>query len=148
MSPHPRPRQTPEPTVTASPLMKIPAGPGRSRASSSRRRAGASTYEQYLDPTVNIETLPLPLTWFPGPKQPLPERELTCAGWSAFIEEIAADPAPVVKRKENVRYYIAGTLQEAEFVGKTRESAINQKEYDRQTALECTYRDAGASSVA
>jgi hypothetical protein len=52
-----------------------------------------------------------------------------CSGRSAFTEEIAPDPAPVIDRKEDVPYYIAGTLREAEFVGKTRERAIERGEH-------------------
>jgi hypothetical protein len=81
---------------------------------------------QYLDRTVDLEKIQIPLARFPGSRQPLLDRELICSGLKAFIEETAPDPAPVIERKENVPYYIAGTLREAEFVGKTREQAFER----------------------
>jgi hypothetical protein len=69
---------------------------------------------EYLDARVNLETLPLPLTRFPGTKMVLPDHEAVITGWTAFAEEIAPDPAPVIERKDQVPYYIAGTLKEAE----------------------------------
>ena len=37
-----------------------------------------------------------------------------CIGRAALLQEIAPESAPVVERKDQVRYYIAGTLKEAE----------------------------------
>jgi hypothetical protein len=73
---------------------------------------------QYLDPEVDLETLPIPITRFPGTKMVVPDREVTCSGWSAFVEEVAPDPAPVIEIKDRVPYYVGGTLKEAELINK------------------------------
>jgi hypothetical protein len=83
---------------------------------------------EYLDPTVNLETLPIPLVRFPGFKKTIPDKELVCKGWQEFIAEVAPEltgvaPNQMIWRKENVPYFIAGTLIEAEFVAKTLEQA-------------------------
>ena len=69
---------------------------------------------QYLDQSVDLEDLPIPFSRFPGTKMVLPDREAVCSGWSAFVEEVAPDPAPIFQQKDRVPYYIAGTLKEAE----------------------------------
>ena len=71
---------------------------------------------QYLDQSVDLENLPIPVARFPGTKMVLPNREAVCSGWSAFVEEVAPDPAPIYQQKDRVPYYIAGTLKEAELV--------------------------------
>jgi hypothetical protein len=48
----------------------------------------------------------------------LPDREAVSAGWSAFVEEVAPSPPLVIERKDQVSYYIAGTLKEAELRNK------------------------------
>jgi hypothetical protein len=73
-----------------------------------------SPEEQYLDPTVDLETLSIPFARFPGTKRVLPDREDACSGWPAFVEEVAPVSPPVIERKDQVPYYIAGTLKEAE----------------------------------
>jgi Primase C terminal 2 (PriCT-2) len=80
--------------------------------------AGPSPEAQYLDPSIDLENLPIPFTRFPGIRRVLPDREGVSAGWSAFVEEVAPDPAPVIERKDRVSYYIAGTLKEAELINK------------------------------
>lgn len=82
----------------------------------------------YLDTSIDLETLPIPVARFPGSERPLLEREMICRGLSAFIKEIAPHPAPVIALKRDVPYYIAGTLKVAEFVGKTRERAAERGE--------------------
>jgi hypothetical protein len=80
---------------------------------------------QYLDQNADLESLCIPYARFPGTKMVLPDREAVCSGWSAFVEEIAPDPAPVIERKEKVPYYIAGTLREAELINaKLREQRL------------------------
>ena len=69
---------------------------------------------KFIDPNVDAETLQLPLVRFPSLLQVVPEREMLCAGWTAFCKEIAPDPAPVIAQKKHVPYLIAGTLKEAE----------------------------------
>src|SRR5262249_36874157 len=76
--------------------------------------------EEFLDRSVDLETLRIPLTRFPGVKRTIPDAELVCRSWQELIAEIAPDPAPVIAEKKHVPYYIAGTLKDAEFVGKTR----------------------------
>jgi hypothetical protein len=73
---------------------------------------------QYLDPSVDLENLPIPFARFPGIKRVLPDREAVSAGWSAFVEEVAPGDPPVIERKDQVPYYIAGTLKEAELINK------------------------------
>jgi hypothetical protein len=80
------------------------------------RSASANT--DYLDLTVDVEAVCIPYVRFPGTKMVIPDREATVAGFSAFVDEIAQDPAPVIGRKDQVPYYIAGTLREAELVNK------------------------------
>src|SRR5262249_52471845 len=80
--------------------------------------------EEYLDRRVDLETLTYPLTRFAGVKQTIPNAELVCTGWRELVAEIAPSPAPVIAEKQHVRYYIAGTLKQAEFIGKTRERAL------------------------
>jgi hypothetical protein len=69
---------------------------------------------QYLDQSVDIETLPIPIARFPGLMVVVPQLEIVLIGRSALIQEIAPDTAPVVDRKNRVPYYIAGTLKSAE----------------------------------
>jgi hypothetical protein len=69
---------------------------------------------QYLDPSADLESLRIPFARFPGIKSVLPDREAMCSGWSAFVEEVAPDPAPVIERKDQVPYYVGATLKEAE----------------------------------
>ena len=69
---------------------------------------------QYLDQSVDIEALPIPIARFPGLKGVVPEQETIFCGLSALLQETAPDPAPVFERKDQVPYYIAGTLKEAE----------------------------------
>jgi len=83
--------------------------------------------EEYLDRNVDLETLQIPLTRFPGVKRTIPDAELVCEGWRELIAEIAPSPAPAIAEKKYVPYYIAGTLKEAEFVGKTREQALKKE---------------------
>src|SRR6476660_5567028 len=40
--------------------------------------------KKYLDPGVNIKTMPLPLVRFPGVKRVIPEWEKACNGWMEF----------------------------------------------------------------
>ena len=88
---------------------------------------GLSSSAQYLDQAVDLENLAIPLVRFPGIKMVLPDREAVCSGWSAFIDEIAPDPAPVIERKDQVPYYIAGTLTEAELINvKLREQRLSK----------------------
>jgi hypothetical protein len=74
----------------------------------------ASPAARYLAEGVDLETLPIPFARFPGIKMVVPDREDACAGWSAFAEEIAPNLPPVVERKDQVPYYIAGKLKNAE----------------------------------
>ena len=73
-----------------------------------------SPTSQYLDQSVDIEALRIPIARFPGLKGVVPEQETIFCGLSALLQEIAPDPAPVFERKDQVPYYIAGTLKEAE----------------------------------
>jgi hypothetical protein len=75
-----------------------------------------SPNSKYLDQSVDLETLRIPITRFPGTRMVLPDREAVFSGWSEFLEEIAPYPAPVFERKDRVPYYIAGTLKEAELI--------------------------------
>jgi hypothetical protein len=82
---------------------------------------------QYLDQSADLETMPIPIARFPGTKMVLPDREAVCCGWSAFVEEVAPNPAPVIGRKDQVPYYIAGSLREAELINpKLREERIRK----------------------
>ena len=69
---------------------------------------------QYLDQSLDIEAISIPIARFPGLRGVVPEQETVCVGWTALLQEIAPDPAPVVARKDRVPYYIAGRLKEAE----------------------------------
>lgn len=69
---------------------------------------------QYLDQSVDIEALAIPIVRFPGLMGVVPEHETILVGWTSLLQEISPEPAPVVERKDQVRYYIAGTLKEAE----------------------------------
>jgi hypothetical protein len=73
---------------------------------------------QYLDRNADPESLPIPFARFPGIKRVLPDREAVSTGWSAFVEEVAPTLPQVVERKDQVPYYIAGTLKEAELINK------------------------------
>ena len=99
-------------------------GRHRVRKERTTRRAeqsgeGRSTrIEKYLNHTVDLEELPIPLVRFPGLKQTIPDKEVICNGWTEAISEIApSDLAAVVPEKKDVPYYIGGTLKDAEFVG-------------------------------
>jgi hypothetical protein len=69
---------------------------------------------QYLDQSLDIEALPIPMARFPGLMGVVPQQETVCLGRTELLQEIAPDPAPVVARKDQVPYYIAGRLKEAE----------------------------------
>jgi hypothetical protein len=89
------------------------------------------TAHEYFDPTVDLETLPIPLVRFPGFKQTTPDKEMVCRGWQELIVEVAPEltgtaPDQMIYRKENVPYFIAGTLIEAELIGKTLEQALKE----------------------
>jgi hypothetical protein len=73
---------------------------------------------KYLSPTVDVTTLPIPLVKFPAVKRVVPEREWTCKGLLELADEIAPMPAPVFARKDEVPYYIAGSLKDAELTNK------------------------------
>jgi hypothetical protein len=83
-----------------------------------------STMEIFLDRTVDINTLPLPLTRLPGKLRTRPDQELIYEGFAAFVAEIAPPMAPVIADKNYVPYYMAMLLKAAEFIGKTREKAL------------------------
>src|SRR5437762_12735701 len=65
-----------------------------------------SPTSQYLDRSVGIEGLPIPLARFSGLMGVVPQQETIFCGISALLQEIAPDPAPVVERKDQVPYYI------------------------------------------
>ena len=73
----------------------------------------AAENEQYLDRSVDPETLSIPLVVFPSLYKVIPTRESACAGWSAFIDAIAPKTPLIAKQKPDVPYVIAGPLQEA-----------------------------------
>ncbi len=73
---------------------------------------------KYLDRAVDVATLPIPLVKFPGVKRVVPAREWTCKGLQELADEIAPTPAPIFARKEDVPYYIAGFLRDAELTNK------------------------------
>ena len=75
-------------------------------------------FEKYLDRAVDVATLPIPLVKFPGVKLVVPAREWTCKGLQELADEIAPTPAPIFTRKEDVPYYIAGVLRDAELTNK------------------------------
>jgi hypothetical protein len=65
--------------------------------------------EQYLDRSIDLVTLSIPLLMFPKLTRVIPQSETICTGWSAFIDAVAPTPAPVVQEKKDVPYVIAGT---------------------------------------
>ena len=67
---------------------------------------------------MDVATLPIPMVKFPGVKRVVPAREWTCKGLQELADEIAPAPAPIFARKENVPYYIAGSLKDAELTNK------------------------------
>src|SRR3954452_17559035 len=81
-------------------------------------RPGISNLERYLAPAVDVRTLPIPLVKFSAMKRVKPEREWTCVGLQALADEIAPTPAPVIARKDQVPYYIGGSLKDAELTNK------------------------------
>ena len=83
-------------------------------ASGNEQVAGAV----YLDRSVDLTTLPIPFVQFPALKLVMPNREIVCAGWVPFINEIAPESAPIIQEKSRVPYFIAGTLKEAELINK------------------------------
>ena len=72
-----------------------------------------SAENKYLDPSVDPETLYIPLVVFPRLNRVIPQSETDYVGWSAFLDAVAPTPAPVVQEKKDVPYVIAGTLQDA-----------------------------------
>jgi hypothetical protein len=72
----------------------------------------------YLDRCVDLTTMPIPLVQFPALKAVLPSREVVCAGWVPFTNQIAPESAPIIQEKSRVPYFIAGTLKEAELINK------------------------------
>ena len=76
------------------------------------------TVEKYLDRAVDVAALPIPLVKFPGVKRVAPAREWTCKGLQELADEIAPRPAPIFARKEDVPYYVAGSLRDAELTNK------------------------------
>ena len=117
-------------SATSEENASSPEPPGAHMDDASNRRANAdgtenvvflhpaatepSAMAQYLDQSVDIEALRIPMARFPGLMGVVPEQEIVCLGRTALLQEIAPDPAPVVARKDRVPYYIAGTLKEAE----------------------------------
>jgi hypothetical protein len=76
---------------------------------------------------LDLATVQIPITRFPGTRMVLPDREGVCSGWSEFLEEVAPDPAPVFECKDRVPYYIAGTLREDELINeKLREERLKK----------------------
>jgi hypothetical protein len=81
--------------------------------------------ERYLDPTVDMGQLKIPLVRFPGKMQVLPDLEKVYFGVTAFAQEVAPDPTPIIEDKDRVPYYIAGTLRDAELINaKLRDARI------------------------
>ena len=78
-----------------------------------------SPLAQYLDASVDVEALPTPVVRFPGTKMVLPDKEVVCQGLSGIAAEIAPEPPPIIERKDQVPYYIAGTLKDAELKNAT-----------------------------
>jgi hypothetical protein len=117
-------------SATSKEKPSSPETPGAHKEGGSNRRANADGTEnvvflhpaatepspagQYLDQSVDIEAIPIPIARFPGLMGVVPEQETVCLGRTALLREIAPEPAPVVERKDKVAYYIAGTLKEAE----------------------------------
>jgi predicted P-loop ATPase len=89
-------------------------------------RTNEQTAEQYLDRSVDLETLSIPLVQFPGLYKVLPTHEITLGGWSVFLANVAPTPAPIIKEKSDVPYIIAGTLQEAELSKKAQEQFLRK----------------------
>jgi hypothetical protein len=69
--------------------------------------------EQYLDRSVDLEALSIPLVEFTGLYRVIPTSETAFAGWSAAINAVAPTPPPIIKNKSDVPYVIAGELKEA-----------------------------------
>src|SRR5689334_16523733 len=69
-----------------------------------------SAAAQHLDQSLDIEAIPIPIARFPGLMGVVPEQETVCLGWTALVQEIAPNPAPVITRKDRLPYYIAGRL--------------------------------------
>ena len=57
---------------------------------------------EYFDPTVNLETLPIPLVRFPGFKKTIPDKELVCKGWQEFIAEVAPELTGVAPQSDDL----------------------------------------------
>jgi hypothetical protein len=81
-------------------------------------RPGISDVAKYLAPAADLTAIPIPLVKFPGMKQVVPASEWICTGLQALADEISPTPAPVISRKDQVSYYIAGTLKDAELTNK------------------------------
>jgi hypothetical protein len=81
-------------------------------------RPGISDITKYLAPAVDVTTLPVPLVKFSGMKRVVPTGEWTCTGVQELADKIAPTPAPVIARKDEVPYYICGTLKDAELANK------------------------------
>jgi hypothetical protein len=130
-------------TATSKENASSPETPGAHKDGDSNRRPIADGTEnvvflhptptepsptaQYLDRSVDIEALPIPIVRFPRLIGVVPEQESVCIGRTALLKEIAPEPAPVVERKDQVRYYIAGTLKEAELKNqKLREKRLKK----------------------
>ena len=92
----------------------------------------ASENEQYLDRSIDLETLSIPLVLFPGLNRVIPQSETDYVGWSAFVDAVAPMPAPVVQEKKDVPYVIAGTLQEAPLSNAAR-SELHRAGKDAET---------------
>jgi hypothetical protein len=125
-SPNPAPVETNDP---AKPKPAAPSAPATVHHF-------PATMEAYLDRTVDISTLLIPLTRLPGKLRTRPDQEFICKGFAAFVAEIAPVPAPVIAPvpapviadKDHVPYYMALTLKAAEFINKTREKALARGE--------------------
>ena len=94
-----------------SPALEQPAAPQQHKQPAVEQRAAEN--EQYLDRSVDPETLSIPLVLFPRLNRVIPQSETDYLGWSAFIDAVAPTPAPVVQNKKDVHYVITGKLQEA-----------------------------------
>ena len=122
-------------TAGAEARMKLPGSPNTVRAKARQqpstdaageangkvtalRSDTTSDFEKYLDRTLDVASLLIPLIKFPGVKLVVPAREWTCKGLQELADEIAPTPAPTFVRKENVPYYIAGVLRDAELTNK------------------------------
>ena len=103
---------TPTPEDTAAESERAPVPPSE-----------PSPIEKYLDRTTDTEALRISLVRFPALNKTIPDHEFVCSGWLEAVNKLAPDPAPVIKLKEHVPYFMACTLREADFVGKTLEKA-------------------------